>query len=178
MKLVKTCFVAALAAGATLATNAEDVRVPNRITLIHSHNDYAQERPFWGAYEAGADSIEADVYLVDGDLLVAHTRKELKKENTLRRLYLEPLREVMRKNGGRARADGKPLQLMVDIKSGKAALDRLLEIVEQENLALDRRLQEGWSAEELEALARERLGLVLPGDRIFRFSSNVPAPQP
>ena len=124
--------VAALAAGATLATNAEDVRVPNRITLIHSHNDYAQERPFWGAYEAGADSIEADVYLVDGDLLVAHTRKELKKENTLRRLYLEPLREVMRKNGGRARADGKPLQLMVDIKSGKAALDRLLEIVEQE----------------------------------------------
>jgi len=132
MKLVKTCFVAALAAGATLATNAEDVRVPNRITLIHSHNDYAQERPFWGAYEAGADSIEADVYLVDGDLLVAHTRKELKKENTLRRLYLEPLREVMRKNGGRARADGKPLQLMVDIKSGKAALDRLLEIVEQE----------------------------------------------
>ena len=132
MKLVKTCFVAALAAGATLATNAEDVRVPNRITLIHSHNDYAQERPFWGAYEAGADSIEADVYLVDGDLLVAHTRKELKKENTLRRLYLEPLREVMRKNGGRARVDGKPLQLMVDIKSGKPALDRLLEIVEQE----------------------------------------------
>lgn len=109
-----------------------DVRVPNRMPLIHSHNDYAQERPFWGAYEAGADSIEADVYLVGGDLLVAHTRKELKKENTLRRLYLEPLREVMRKNGGRARADGKPLQLMVDIKSGKAALGRLLEIVEQE----------------------------------------------
>ena len=105
---------------------------PNRMPLIHSHNDYAQERPFWGAYEAGADSIEADVYLVDGDLLVAHTRKELKKENTLRRLYLEPLRDVMRKNGGRAHADGKPLQLMVDIKSGKPALDRLLEIVEQE----------------------------------------------
>ena len=132
MKLVKTCFVAALAAGATLATNAEDVRVPNRITLIHSHNDYAQERPFWGAYEAGADSIEADVYLVDGDLLVAHTRKELKKENTLRRLYLEPLRDVMRKNGGRARADGKPLQLVVDLKNGKPALDALLTMIEQE----------------------------------------------
>lgn len=59
---------------------------------IHSHNDYAQKRPFWGAYEAGADSIEADVFLVDGELLVAHSRKDLKKENTLRRLYLEPLR--------------------------------------------------------------------------------------
>lgn len=99
---------------------------------IHSHNDYAQKRPFWGAYEAGADSIEADVFLVDGELLVAHTRKELKKENTLRRLYLEPLREVMRKNAGRARPDGKPLQLLIDLKSGKPALDRLIEIVEKE----------------------------------------------
>ena len=112
--------------------NVEEVRAPGRTMLIHSHNDYAQKRPFWGAYEAGADSIEADVFLVDGDLLVAHSRKELKKENTLRRLYLEPLREVMRKNGGRARADGKPLQLLVDLKNGKPALDRLVEIVEKE----------------------------------------------
>ena len=29
------------------------------------------------------------------------------------------------------------------------------------------------NAEELEALARERLGLVLPGDRIFRFTSGA-----
>ena len=100
--------------------------------LIHSHNDYAQKRPFWGAYEAGADSIEADVFLVNGDLLVAHSRKELKKENTLRRLYLEPLREVMRKNGGRAYSDGKPLQLLIDLKNGKPALDRLVEMVEKE----------------------------------------------
>ena len=100
--------------------------------LIHSHNDYAQKRPFWGAYEAGADSIEADIFLVDGDLLVAHSRKELKKENTLRRLYLEPLREVIRKNGGRAYADGKPLQLLIDLKNGKPALDRLVEMIEKE----------------------------------------------
>ncbi len=100
--------------------------------LIHSHNDYSQKRPFWGAYEAGADSIEADIFLVDGDLLVAHSRKELKKENTLRRLYLEPLRSVMRKNGGRARANGKPIQLLVDLKNGKPALDRLVEMIEKE----------------------------------------------
>ena len=100
--------------------------------LIHSHNDYAQKRPFWGAYEAGADSIEADIFLVDGDLLVSHSRKDLKKENTLRRLYLEPLREVMRKNGGRAYANGKPLQLLIDLKNGKPALDRLVEMVEKE----------------------------------------------
>ena len=51
------------------------------------------------------------------------------------------------------------------------ALRTRLEAVEQENRAMSRRLTEGWSAEELEALARERLGLVLPGDRIFRFES-------
>ena len=128
MLVVATCAILAVARTA----NAEDVRTPVRTMLIHSHNDYAQKRPFWGAYEAGADSIEADVFLVDGDLLVAHSRRELNKENTLRRLYLEPLREVMRKNGGRARADGKPIQLLIDLKNGKPALDRLVEMVEKE----------------------------------------------
>ena len=103
-----------------------------REMLVHSHNDYEQKRPFWGAYEAGADSIEADVYLVGNDLLVAHSRSGLKTAKTLRSLYLEPLRDVMRKNGGRARADGKPLQLLIDLKNGKSALDRLVEIVERE----------------------------------------------
>ena len=104
------------AAGSSEADGAGCTGASVREMRVHSHNDYAQKRPFWGAYEAGADSIEADVFLVDGELLVAHSRKELKKENTLRRLYLEPLRTVFRKNGGRARANGKPLQL-VDRKS-------------------------------------------------------------
>ena len=82
MMVVATCAVLSVAR----PTNAEGVRTPVRTMPIHSHNDYAQKRPFWGAYEAGADSIEADVFLVDGDLLVAHSRRELKKENTLRRL--------------------------------------------------------------------------------------------
>ena len=111
--------------GGSTGTTVREIR-------IHSHNDYAQKRPFWGAYEAGADSIEADVFLVDGELLVAHSRKELKKANTLRRLYLEPLRTVFRKNGGRARANGRPLQLVIDLKSGKPALDALLTMIEQE----------------------------------------------
>jgi len=126
MIIRKLIVVAAVTASAMAANAAaQEIR-------IHSHNDYAQKRPFWGAYEAGADSIEADVFLVDGELLVAHSRKELKKGNTLRRLYLEPLREVIRKNGGRARANGKPLQLVIDLKSGKSALDALLTMIEQE----------------------------------------------
>ena len=52
-----------------------------------------------------------------------------------------------------------------------ARLRAELETVERENLALGRKLERGWSAEELEALARERLGLVLPGDRVFHFEN-------
>jgi cell division protein FtsB len=55
----------------------------------------------------------------------------------------------------------------------EASLRARLEAVEQENRTLNQRLSEGWSSEELEALARERLGLVLPGDRIFRFTSDA-----
>ena len=57
----------------------------------------------------------------------------------------------------------------------EASLCKQLETVEQENRTLNQRISEGWSAEELEALARERLGLVLPGDRIFRFASGAQA---
>ena len=54
----------------------------------------------------------------------------------------------------------------------EASLRLSLETIEQDNLAVRAKLTEGWSAEELESLARERLGLVLPGDRIFRFTSD------
>ncbi len=33
--------------------NAGRAEPTARRMLIHSHNDYAQKRPFWGAYEAG-----------------------------------------------------------------------------------------------------------------------------
>lgn len=55
----------------------------------------------------------------------------------------------------------------------EAALRTELETIERDNRALKRRLSDGWSPEELEQLARERLGLVLPGDRIFRFASDA-----
>ena len=49
-----------------------------------------------------------------------------------------------------------------------AAADRLVEL-EQENSSLQTALEEGVSDEELERLARERLALVLPGEKIFYF---------
>jgi Septum formation initiator. len=57
----------------------------------------------------------------------------------------------------------------------EASLRSRLETIERDNLAVSKKLTEGWSEEEVEALARERLGLVLPGERIFRFASDAQA---
>ena len=60
----------------------------------------------------------------------------------------------------------------------EASLRLRLETIEKDNLAVSEKLTEGWNAEELESLARERLGLVLPGDRIFHFPSDSRAQTP
>jgi len=83
----------------------------------HSHNDYKQNIPFLQAYHAGAGSIEADVFLLNGKLYVAHERKEIAEDRTLADLYLKPLAALYRKNGDRSYADTSyKLQLVVDIK--------------------------------------------------------------
>ena len=82
----------------------------------HAHNDYEHERPLLDALDHGFCGVEADTYLIDGKLLVAHDRKDVKPERTLQALYLNPLRERVRANGGRVYPDGPTVRLLVDIK--------------------------------------------------------------
>ncbi|KAL8725435.1 MAG: hypothetical protein Q9166_007367 [cf. Caloplaca sp. 2 TL-2023] len=63
----------------------------------HSHNDYWRKVPLYDALEAGCTSVEADVWLKDGDLLVGHTESSLQPGRSLRSLYLDPLLSVLRK---------------------------------------------------------------------------------
>lgn len=87
----------------------------------HSHNDYNQDIPFIKAYNAGMGSIEADVYLVDGLLYVAHELNEVVPGKTLDKFYLQPLAERFRKNGNQPYADtAQKLQLVIDIKTDHA----------------------------------------------------------
>ena len=84
----------------------------------HSHNDYAQKTPFFLAYNAGFGSMEADIWAVDGELLVAHDRKDLKPERTIEALYLDPIIEAFKKNGGKPWKNlPASFQLLVDIKT-------------------------------------------------------------
>lgn len=83
----------------------------------HSHNDYHQHIPLLTAYYAGMGSIEADVFLKNGQLYVAHEVSEITTDATLKKLYLEPLAKFYLKNGNRPYADSTlRLQLVIDIK--------------------------------------------------------------
>ncbi|MEZ0130897.1 alkaline phosphatase, partial [Flavobacterium sp. LBUM151] len=84
---------------------------------IHSHNDYAGKLPFYEAYSNEAGVIEADVFLVNNELLVAHTSKEITTYNTLRSMYLDPLSNKLKTLGGKTYQSSNPLILMIDIKT-------------------------------------------------------------
>lgn len=88
------------------------------LASAHAHNDYEHARPLFDALEHGFTSVEADVWLVDGELLVAHDREDVKPGVTLESLYLDPLEELVRNQGHSVypQWDGS-LQLLIDIKS-------------------------------------------------------------
>jgi len=112
-----------LAAG-TLASAGPAV---TPLARAHAHNDYEHRRPLLDALERGFTSVEADIWLVGGDLLVAHDLSAARPERTLRALYLDPLRRIVQQNGGRVYAAyGYAFQLLIDIKSDAAATYRVL----------------------------------------------------
>jgi len=99
----------------------------------HAHNDYEHERPLLDALDHGFCSVEADINLVDGALLVAHSRRETKPGRTLEALYLEPLKQRIEKNGGRVyRNSDAQFWLLIDIKgSGQATWPVLNNVLKQ-----------------------------------------------
>lgn len=119
--------VLAIVASAVLHAQEKSVTPLQR---AHAHNDYLHDRPLLDALEHGFCSVEADIFLVDGQLLVAHSFIELSRERTLEALYLKPLRERVQQNGGRVYPDGPVFTLLIDIKNNGAetywALDALL----------------------------------------------------
>jgi len=128
MSVSKLCFAVSLALASFSVSVAEDIEP---VAKAHAHNDYYHDRPLLDALDHGFCSVEADVYLVDGKLLVAHSRNEIKPENTLQKLYLEPLRQRVTANDGRVFPDVETITLLVDIKSrGTATYETLHQLLE------------------------------------------------
>lgn len=102
----------------------------------HAHNDYRHDRPLFDALDRGFCSVEADIFLVDGELRVGHSRIELKQGRTLESLYLDPLKELVSRNQvkdkseARVYLDGPVFTLMVDIKTdGEAVYQHLQKVL-------------------------------------------------
>ncbi|TWT56166.1 phosphatidylinositol-specific phospholipase C/glycerophosphodiester phosphodiesterase family protein [Allorhodopirellula solitaria] len=121
-------LAAVVAVNLPVANPIADEIKPHR--QAHAHNDYLHHRPLLDALDQGFTSVEADVFLVDGELLVAHTFLELKPNRTLRALYLDPLRARIQDHGGFVYSDQTPITLLIDFKSDGeatfAALNQLL----------------------------------------------------
>lgn len=88
------------------------------LAQAHAHNDYEHRRPLQDALDRGFASVEADVWLIDGELRVAHDIVAAKPGVTLESLYLGPLQDRVKTNEGSVYRTGKAeFQLLVDIKS-------------------------------------------------------------
>jgi hypothetical protein len=129
--LILLLAVLGLVAGAVPATATPHHERVRPLAQAHAHNDYEHARPLFDALGEGFTSVEADIYLVGGELLVAHDPEDLDPARTLSALYLEPLRErVIANHGGGVFPHFRDFQLLIDIKtegeSTYAALDTLL----------------------------------------------------
>lgn len=89
----------------------------------HAHNDYEHDRPLFDALEHGFASVEADIWLRDGALLVGHDLADLDPARTLDGLYLAPLREAAQSG---ELPGTPPFILLIDIKSEAEATYRAL----------------------------------------------------
>ena len=99
----------------------------------HSHNDYLQHTPFYQAFNEQFGSIEADIHLRNGLLLVAHDSADVKINLTLENLYLLPILQAVKRNGGYVYKDSsRKLQLLIDIKTDSIhTLDALIQLLKK-----------------------------------------------
>lgn len=110
---------------------AYDAPAVRALSSAHAHNDYDHRRPLQDALDRGFNSVEADVWLVDGEPRVAHDLNDAVPGRNLESLYLKPLADRVRENHGQVYQHGRDFQLLIDIKSDGpstyAAIDKELQ---------------------------------------------------
>jgi glycerophosphoryl diester phosphodiesterase len=122
---------------------------------IHAHNDYEKPLPLYNALSSQVYSIEADVFLRNGDLLVAHSSDQLPNAKSLSELYILPLVTIFKKNKGHLSADtGYRSALMIDIKQGgEDAIRQLCRLLDEHREYFDR------------SRNRHAMQIIISGDR-------------
>lgn len=123
--------VASARAGDLMSEVERQTQLPHLIHT-HAHNDYEHPHPLFDALSHGFPSVEADIHLVNGQLLVAHDPDQVNPSRTLQSLYLDPLRKRAQQFHGRIYPKGDPFfYLLIDTKTDTNAtytvLRRVLE---------------------------------------------------
>ena len=103
-----------VAAGAAKATP---------LTKIHSHNDYNQKHPLDDALAENLYSVEADVWLKDGEIRISNFGIFFK--GSLENLYLKPLQKIIDKRHS-VYGDSLPFYLWIDLKGSNKELVAVL----------------------------------------------------
>ncbi|MBB2144411.1 glycerophosphodiester phosphodiesterase [Pedobacter sp. LMG 31464] len=78
---------------------------------IHSHNDYTHAQPLLEAYSNQVYEIEADIFLINDSLIVAHSKKDKNLTRTLSSMYLSPIAQLQKDKSTKY-----GFRLMIDIK--------------------------------------------------------------
>jgi hypothetical protein len=102
---------------ALLLAFAACARAAEPLPQAHAHNDYEHKRPLLDALDHGFCSVEADIYFTNGALLVAHDADKVDPKRSLEALYLDPLRQRVKQNGGSVYSNGPSLMLLIDFKT-------------------------------------------------------------
>jgi glycerophosphoryl diester phosphodiesterase family protein len=113
------------------------------LTNVHAHNDYEHPHPLFDAMAQGFCSFEADIHLVGGKLLVAHSRAAVKPDRTLQSLYLDPMKRLISENGGRLYRNGPPVWLLIDFKGDPREIYPVLRQVLEQYSAMFTTWREG-----------------------------------
>jgi hypothetical protein len=107
-------------AGTACAPRGVEISRPPGTLPAYAHNDYKNRTPLGDALRLGYRGVEVDYFLVDGALLVAHDRGDVRRDRTLRALYLEPLRQIVA-DSGRICPGGQTFILNIEAKENDAA---------------------------------------------------------
>ncbi|HTD40061.1 MAG TPA: phosphatidylinositol-specific phospholipase C/glycerophosphodiester phosphodiesterase family protein, partial [Mucilaginibacter sp.] len=109
-----------------------------------AHNDYCHKHPLYDALDNGFTNIEADIFLKNNKLIVAHVFPYFKSKRTLEALYLKPLSERIADYNGKVYANyNKPVILMIDIKTSAGNTYEALKPLLEKYSSMLTRLEDG-----------------------------------
>lgn len=121
--------------------------------LVHSHNDYLQDFPLSTALRNDIHSIEVDIFLVKGKLVVGHDHEDLDESLLLKDMYLTPIEQLM--SVWAVTKGSIPKWLFIDIKEYEEGILDSLHTLIKEMDAIFLKRQENYS---------KPMQLVLSGD--------------